>query len=102
MINILLFLERISTFKLATVKWKIFCIIEIVASLNVLDMTQPPSVHIVGSVPFPSAEEVFIKSIQTLPERLHSIPDGETGSRYNFVMWQSFVFPTRVLGLIHR
>jgi len=65
-------------------------------------MTQPTSVHLVGSVPFTSAEEVFVKFIQALPGRLHRIPDGETGSRHNFVMWQSFVFPLQVLSPIHR
>ena len=60
------------------------------------------SVHLVGSVPFKSAEEVFTKAVQALPNRLHSIPDGETGSRHSFVMWQSFVFPPQVLSPTHR
>ena len=65
-------------------------------------MAQPTSVHLVGSVPFSSAEEVFVKSIQALSGRLHTIPDGETGSRHYFVMWQSFVFPPQVLSPVHR
>lgn len=65
-------------------------------------MAQPSSVHLVGSVPFSCAEEVFVKSVQALPERLHSIPDGETGSRDYFVQWQSFVFPPQVLSPTHR
>ncbi|MCJ1379123.1 hypothetical protein MMC17_002223 [Xylographa soralifera] len=65
-------------------------------------MAHPTSVHLVGSVPFSSAEEVFTKSIQALPGRLHTLPDGETGSRHYFAMWQSFVFPPQVLGPFHR
>ena len=65
-------------------------------------MSQPTSVHLVGSVPFSSAEEVFVKSVQALPGRLHSIPDGETGSRHQFVQWQTFVFPPQVLSHFHR
>ena len=66
-------------------------------------MIQPTGVHLVGSVPFSSAEEVFVKSIQALPNnRLQRIPDGETGSRYNFVAWQCPVFPNQVLGPHHR
>ena len=69
---------------------------------NGINMTQPTSVHLVGSVPLSSAENVFTKSIQALPDRLHTIPDGETGSRYYFVIWQGFVFPSEVLGPLHR
>ena len=65
-------------------------------------MAQPNSVHLVGSLPFSCAEEVFVKSVQALPGRLHTIPDGETGSRWYFVLWQSFVFPPQVLGPLHR
>ena len=65
-------------------------------------MTRPTSVHLVGSLPLQSAEEVFIKAVQALPNRLHRIPDGETGHRYNFVQWQSFVFPPQVIGPLHR
>ena len=56
-------------------------------------MSQPASVHLVGSVPFSSAKEVCIKSIQALPNRLALISDGETGPRDNFVAWQLFVSP---------
>ena len=65
-------------------------------------MAKPRRVHLVGSVPFNSAEEVFLKSLQALPGRLSRVPDGETGSRHYFAMWQSFVFPPQVLGPIHR
>ncbi|KAM0796790.1 hypothetical protein BDR22DRAFT_899967 [Usnea florida] len=65
-------------------------------------MSQPAYVHLVGSLPFESAEQVFINSTQALPGRLLSIPDGETGTRYHFVLWQSFVFPSQVLSPFHR
>lgn len=65
-------------------------------------MSQPTRVHLVGSVPLNSAEEVFVNSIQALPGRLLRIPDGETGPRQYFVMWQSFVFPSQILSPIHR
>ena len=58
-------------------------------------MGQPTSVHLVGGVPFSSAEKVFLKPIQTLPDRLARIPDGETGHGLNLVAWRLFVFPPR-------
>lgn len=65
-------------------------------------MSQPTCVHLVGSVPLNSAEEVFVNSTQALPGRLLRVPDGETGPRQYFVMWQSFVFPSQILSPIHR
>lgn len=65
-------------------------------------MAQPNNVHVVGSFPFSCDEEVFVKSIQVLPRWLQTIPDSKTGSRYYFVLWQSFVFPSQVLSPIHR
>ena len=59
-------------------------------------------VHLVGSVPLSSAEEVFTKTFQILPDRLTRVPDGETGSRHYFTLWQSFVFPPQVLSPFHR
>ena len=41
-------------------------------------------------------------SIRSLPGKLYTIPDGETGSRHCFAMWQDFVFPPQVLGPFHR
>ena len=61
-------------------------------------MSQPNSVHLLGSVPFNSATEVFLKTIQALPNRLARISDGETVPRDNFVAWQLFVSPPQVLG----
>lgn len=52
----------------------------------------PIGVHIVGSVPLPSADAVFSKLSNALPGRLRSLPDGETGERENFTRWQRNVF----------
>lgn len=48
----------------------------------------PTGVHLVGSIPLSSTEEVFCTVAKTLPGRLHSIPDGETGQRHYFLAWQ--------------
>ncbi|OJD36265.1 urod-like protein [Diplodia corticola] len=53
---------------------------------------QVRGVHLVGSVCLPSAEDVFRKSVELLPGRLRSIPDGETQHRANFTFWQCGVF----------
>ena len=44
--------------------------------------------HLVGSVPFPSVDEVFTAAASTLGNHLHRIPDGEVGERKNWVAWQ--------------
>jgi SAM-dependent methyltransferase len=49
-------------------------------------------VHLVGSVPLGSAEEVFRRASQTLGDRLRRIPDGETGPRSDWILWQYPVF----------
>ncbi|KAL9086878.1 MAG: hypothetical protein Q9165_006884 [Trypethelium subeluteriae] len=60
-------------------------------------MTDPAGVHLVGSIPLSSTEEVFTKICQEIPSRLQTLPDGETGDRYRFVDWQTFVFPPGIL-----
>ncbi|MCJ1358751.1 MAG: hypothetical protein MMC33_008751 [Icmadophila ericetorum] len=57
---------------------------------------KPSTVHLVGSVPLGSAEEVFTTALKDLPKRLRRIPDGETGERNGFVAWQMGVFPPKV------
>lgn len=49
---------------------------------------QPHGVHLVGSVPLSNAEEVFRTASSILGERLHCIPDGETGIRSDWIGWQ--------------
>jgi len=45
-------------------------------------------VHLVGSVPFKDATEVFRTASAILGDRLRHIPDGETGDRRNWVAFQ--------------
>ncbi|CZR59321.1 uncharacterized protein PAC_09213 [Phialocephala subalpina] len=49
---------------------------------------RPRHVHIVGSVCLETNKEVFTRLSTTFPTQLHRIPDGETGDRFNFVVWQ--------------
>jgi hypothetical protein len=53
---------------------------------------KPSGVHLVGSVPLPDTATVFKTAVTSLPDRLYSIPDGETGHRSGFVAWQAAVF----------
>jgi hypothetical protein len=52
-------------------------------------------VHLVGSVPLGSAEEVFRRAAENLGDRLRRIPDGETGPRSDWILWQYPVFSSR-------
>lgn len=46
-------------------------------------------VHLVGSIPLSNTEEVLRAVCQTLPNQLRRIPDGETGERWCFALWQA-------------
>ena len=48
----------------------------------------PRGVHLVGSVPLSSPEEVFRTVASPLGDRLRRIPDGETGPRSDWIVWQ--------------
>jgi SAM-dependent methyltransferase len=48
----------------------------------------PEGVHLVGSVPLASSEEVFRTAAGGLGDRLRRIPDGETGPRSDWIVWQ--------------
>ncbi|GAC1567881.1 MAG: hypothetical protein NVS3B14_15300 [Ktedonobacteraceae bacterium] len=52
------------------------------------DQQPPRGVHLNGSIPLANAEEVFRVTSSILGERLHRIPDGETGVRTNWIGWQ--------------
>ena len=52
----------------------------------------PKGVHLVGSVPLSTAEEVFRTASSILGERLRRIPDGETGIRSGWIGWQFQLF----------
>jgi len=56
------------------------------------DHQLPRGVHLNGSIPLANAEEVFRVTSSILGERLHRIPDGETGVRTNWIGWQREVF----------
>jgi hypothetical protein len=49
-------------------------------------------VHLVGSVPFASARDVFIEVSAALGPYLKRIPDGETGERGDWITWLEPVF----------
>jgi hypothetical protein len=51
-----------------------------------------PRVHLVGSVPLPDAESVFRAVSDSIGPEVSRIPDGETGSRSNWIRWQADVF----------
>jgi ubiquinone/menaquinone biosynthesis C-methylase UbiE len=48
--------------------------------------------HLVGSVPLASAEIVFQTVAAEIGDRLRRIPDGETGPRSDWIVWQLPVF----------
>lgn len=52
----------------------------------------PQGVHLVGSVPFGTAEEVMRTVSSRLETRLASVPDGEVGERRNWVRCQLKTF----------
>ena len=52
-------------------------------------------VHLVGSVPLASAETVFETVAARLGDRLRRIPDGETGPRSDWIVWQLPVFTSQ-------
>ncbi|HEU4371026.1 MAG TPA: class I SAM-dependent methyltransferase [Methylomirabilota bacterium] len=51
--------------------------------------------HLVGSVPLASAETVFRTVAAAIGDRLRRIPDGETGPRADWIVWQLPVFTSQ-------
>jgi SAM-dependent methyltransferase len=51
--------------------------------------------HLVGSVPLASPEAVFRAVADEIGDRLRRIPDGETGPRSDWIVWQLPVFTTQ-------
>lgn len=49
---------------------------------------RPHGSHLMGSVPLGSVEEVFTTTDSILGRHLKRVPDGELGSRTNWVAWQ--------------
>src|SRR5262252_5891166 len=52
-------------------------------------------VHLVGSVPLASSEAVFRTLAAEIGDRLRRIPDGETGPRSDWIVWQLPVFTSQ-------
>lgn len=46
-------------------------------------------VHLVGSGPFESAEEMFRHSMEHLGQHIRRLPDGEVGERDTWIRWQN-------------
>ena len=55
----------------------------------------PLGAHLVGSVPLRGAEEVFRLLSDGLGDRLRRLPDGETGPRADWIVWQYPVLSSR-------
>ena len=52
-------------------------------------------VHLVGSVPLANAESVFRQVATEIGDRLRRIPDGETGPRSDWIVWQLPIFTSQ-------
>jgi hypothetical protein len=53
-----------------------------------MNRAAPGLVHLIGSVPLASTDEVFRTLASTLGDRLSRMPDGETGERRRWIWWQ--------------
>lgn len=51
--------------------------------------------HLVGSVPLANAEAVFTAVARELGDRLRRLPDGETGPRSDWIVWQLPLFTSQ-------
>jgi ubiquinone/menaquinone biosynthesis C-methylase UbiE len=55
----------------------------------------PLGAHLVGSVPLRSTDEVFRMLSERLGDRVRRLPDGETGPRADWIVWQYPVLSSR-------
>jgi ubiquinone/menaquinone biosynthesis C-methylase UbiE len=55
----------------------------------------PLGAHLVGSLPLTSAADAFRTSASALGDRLRRVPDGETGPRADWIVWQYPVLSCR-------
>jgi ubiquinone/menaquinone biosynthesis C-methylase UbiE len=60
-----------------------------------LSPTLAHGVHLVGSVPLASAETVFRSVAAEIGDRVRRIPDGETGPRSDWIVWQLPIFTSQ-------
>ena len=58
---------------------------------------RPLEVLLVGSSPLATPKDFFTTTSKALPGRLHQLPDGETGSRANFIAWQHGSLPITII-----
>jgi SAM-dependent methyltransferase len=58
-------------------------------------VAKPFGAHLVGSVPLASAEDVFRTLGRELGDRVRRLPDGETGPRADWIVWQYPVLSAR-------
>ncbi|MBA2488141.1 MAG: hypothetical protein H0V36_02315 [Chloroflexi bacterium] len=56
---------------------------------------KPRGVHLVGSIPLTDAHDVFRAAADSLGDRVRRIPDGETGPRSDWIVWQYPVLSSR-------
>src|SRR4029077_4766072 len=52
-------------------------------------------VHLVGSIPLADADQVFRRVTADLGDRLRRIPDGGTGPRADWIIWQYPILSSR-------
>jgi ubiquinone/menaquinone biosynthesis C-methylase UbiE len=62
------------------------------AHADARDVPAPVGAQLVGSVPLGTAEEVMRQTARALGDRLRRLPDGETGPRSDWILWQYPVF----------
>jgi ubiquinone/menaquinone biosynthesis C-methylase UbiE len=60
-----------------------------------MEESPPVGVHLVGSVPLGNAEEVFRRVAGSLGDRIRRLPDGETGARSDWIVWQYPLFSSQ-------
>src|SRR5438045_7758132 len=66
-----------------------------VVTVGIVTVMLARGAHLVGSVPLASAETVFETVATHLGDRVRRIPDGETGPRSDWIVWQLPVFTSQ-------
>lgn len=50
------------------------------------------SIHLCGSVPLANTRDVFQATVERLGSKISNLPDGETGERESWIIWQREIF----------
>src|SRR4029079_606443 len=66
-----------------------------VVTVGIVTVMLARGAHLVGSVPLASAERVVETVATHLGDRPRRIPDGETGPRSDWIVWQLPVFTSQ-------